>query len=201
MKIEIKGSFTRLVEDASLVQNYKTPYTVEFIFSEDWTDFAKTALFEAGGASIAVALTSNQCTIPAECLKRAGVRLQIAVYGVKGSERKSTGWCVTSMILHRADLNIGSGNSGSHPSLPEDCYEQIMAVIGDLSAAGFQGKTLSEIIIEIRNSISDTASDEEVVDVINTVFGSASSEPETPDNTATDQEVDDLLNDVFGDTP
>ena len=76
MKIEIKGPFTRLVGDASLVQNSKTPYTVEFTFDGVWDGFAKTALFEAGGASIAVVLTDDCCTIPADCLKRAGVRLQ-----------------------------------------------------------------------------------------------------------------------------
>lgn len=204
MKIAIKGSFTRLVGDASLVQNSNTPYTVEFTFDEAWEGLTKTALFEAGGASIAVVLSDDQCTIPTECLKRAGVRLQVAVVGTKGDQRISTGWCVTGMILHKATLGLSQGGGGS--TLPDDAYEQIMAVIGDLSAAGFEGKTLSEIIIELRKSISDTATDKEVEEVLNDTFGASStmpggSEEETPDNTATDEEVGDILDEVFGKQP
>lgn len=50
MKIAIKSCFTTLVEDTTLIQNAATPYPVEFAFSKDWDGFAKTALFEAGGA-------------------------------------------------------------------------------------------------------------------------------------------------------
>lgn len=201
MKIEIKGPFTRLVGDASLVQNSVTPYIVEFTFDGAWDGFAKTALFEAGGASIAVVLTDDCCTIPIDCLKQAGIRLQVAVVGTKGDQRISTGWCVTGMILHKASLGLGHGGGGS--VLPDDAYEQIMAVIGDLGAAGFEGKTLSEVIIELKNNIADTATDKEVEDMLNTTFGASSTVPgypeeENPNNTATDKEVDDLLDEVFG---
>lgn len=199
MKIEINGSCTRLVEDASLIQNSASPYSVEFTFNEDWDGFTKTALFEAGAASIAVVLTDDKCTIPAECLKRAGIRLQVMVYGVRGSERITSGWCVTSMILHKAGLGLGSGGSSV---LPDDAYEQIMAAIGDLSAAGFEGKTLAEIFKEIKDSACGTATDEEVGDVLNTTFGKKTDiselPEEQPDNTATNKEVSDILNDVFG---
>lgn len=199
MKIEINGTSTRLVEDASLIQNSAGPYDVEFVFNKDWDGFTKTALFEASSASIAVVLTDDKCTIPAECLKRAGVRLQVMVYGVRGDERISTGWCVTSMILHKASLGLGSGGSSV---LPNDAYEQIMAAIGDLSAAGFEGKTLAEVFKEIKNSVCETATDEEVSDALNTAFGTKtdpSEQPEElPSNTATDKEVSDLLDDVFG---
>ena len=205
MKIAIKGSFTRLVGDASLVQNSSTPYIVEFTFDDAWEGFAKTALFEAGGASIAVVLSDDRCTIPAECLKRAGVRLQVAVVGTKGDQRISTGWCVTGMILHKATLGLGQGGGGGS-TLPDDAYEQIMAVIGDLSAAGFEGKTLSEVIIELRKSISDTATDKEVEEVLNSTFGASSTTPgepeeENPGDTATDEEVGDILDEVFGKQP
>lgn len=204
MKIEIKGSFTRLVGDASLVQNSKTSYIVEFTFDKAWEGFAKTALFEAGGASIAVVLSDDRCNIPADCLKRSGVRLQVAVVGTKGDQRISTGWCVTGMILPKATMGFSQGGGGS--TLPDDAYEQIMAVIGDLSAAGFEGKTLAEVIIELRKSISDTATDKEVEEVLNDTFGASSTTPgepeeETPGNTATDEEVGDILDEVFGKQP
>ena len=90
MKIAIKSCFTMLVEDTTLIQNAATPYPVEFAFSKDWDGFAKTALFEAGGVSMAVVLSEDKCDIPGECLKKGGIPLKIAVYGVKGEERKST---------------------------------------------------------------------------------------------------------------
>lgn len=200
MKLAIKDIFTTLVEDSTLVQNAKTPYTVEFSFSEDWEGFAKTALFEAGGASIAVVLTDDQCNIPAECLKKGGVKLQIAVYGLKDGVKKATGWHVTSTILYQSGLSVGSGGSGGSP-MGDQAYQQIMATIGDLEAAGFGDKSLTEVIVEIKNSISTTATDKEVEDMLDSAFGESSGssgEEETPDNTATDKEVEDLLNDVFG---
>lgn len=67
MKIAIKSCFTTLVEDTTLIQNAATPYPVEFAFSKDWDGFAKTALFEAGGVSMAVVLSEDKCDIPGEC--------------------------------------------------------------------------------------------------------------------------------------
>lgn len=97
MKIAIKSCFTTLVEDTTLIQNAATPYPVEFAFSKDWDGFAKTALFEAGGVSMAVVLSEDKCDIPGECLKKGGIPLKIAVYGVKGEERKSTDWRISSI--------------------------------------------------------------------------------------------------------
>ena len=65
MKIAIKSCFTTLVEDTTLIQNAATPYPVEFAFSKDWDGFAKTALFEAGGVSMAVVLSEDKCDITA----------------------------------------------------------------------------------------------------------------------------------------
>lgn len=163
MKIAIKSCFTMLVEDATLIQNAATPYPVEFAFSKDWDGFAKTALFEAGGVSMAVVLSEDKCDIPGECLKKGGIPLKIAVYGVKGEERKSTGWHVTSKILFPANISVGTGGSGD--PMGDEAYKQIMGIIGDPSTAGFGNKTLTEVILEIQRSISGTASDKEVDDM------------------------------------
>lgn len=203
MIIEIKDNWAMLVKDDTLLQNRKQPYEVVFDFSESWDGYAKTAIFEAGPASVILALTGNRCTIPAECLKHGSVKLKIGVYGVKGEDRKGTVWCETSMIVPEMGLNLGF--SGAAP-FPDEIYSEIMAAIGDLSAAGFEGKTLAEVFREIRNSTCETATDEEVDKAINDAFGSSSSVPgkpdeESPSNTATDKEVDDLLDEVFGKQP
>ena len=182
LKIAIKSCFTMLVEDTTLIQNAATPYPVEFAFSKDWDGFAKTALFEAGGVSMAVVLSEDKCDIPGECLKKGGIPLKIAVYGVKGEERKSTGWHVTSKILFPANISVGTGGSGD--PMGDEAYKQIMGIIGDPSTAGFGNKTLTEVIVEIQRSISGTASDKEVDDMLNDAFSSSDPGGSTPDNTA-----------------
>lgn len=199
MKIDILDTWAVIVEDDTLRQNSTKTYEVEFNFAEIWDGYSKTAIFEAGPASVIVALTEDRCTIPAECLKHGSVKLKVGVYGVKGEERKGTVWCVGSMIIPDATMNMGS--CSGNPS-PDDVYSGIMAAIGDLSAAGFEGKTLAEVFKEIKNSVCETATDEEVKDALNTAFGvktDPSEHPEElPSNTATDKEVSDLLDDVFG---
>ena len=198
MKIEINGSFIKLTEDASLVRDPPDPCIVNFIFDKSWDGFSKTVSFKTNEVSTTAELVDDRCAIPVECLKKAGVRIQISVAGTKGPEQISTGWCATGMIMHRINFGFGQGSS---PALPDDVHEQIMAVVGDLSAAGLEGKTLSQIIIELRNSISGTATDREVEEMLELIFGCSSSAPLNPGNTALDEEVDAVLNEVFGKKP
>lgn len=173
MKITIKGQSAALTDDDTLVQNSAKRYDVLFSFDESWAGFSKTVLFEAGEASIAVVLAEDRCFIPAECLKQGGVVLRVGVYGVKGEERMATVWCRTSAILYSSGLGIGGSNPSDpdEPVMPEDLYKQIMAAIGDLGAAGFEGKTLAEAIGEIKDGIADTATDAEVDAALDSVFG------------------------------
>lgn len=173
MKIAIKGQSAALIDDDTLVQNPVKRYDVLFSFDESWTGFAKTVLFEAGAVSVAVVLVEDRCFIPAECLKQGGVVLRVGVYGVKGEERRATVWCRTSAILYSGGLDIGGPNPSDpgEPIMPDDLYKQIMAAIGDLGAAGFEGKTLAEAIEEIKNGIAETATDAEVESILDSVFG------------------------------
>ena len=186
LKIAIKSCFTTLVEDTTLIQNAATPYPVEFAFSKDWDGFAKTALFEAGGVSMAVVLSEDKCDIPGECLKKGGIPLKIAVYGVKGEERKSTGWHVTSKILFPANISVGTGGSGD--PMGDEAYKQIMGIIGDSSTAGFGNKT-TEVTAAISTALESyytkTQVDETFVKKTDIVM-------------ATDAEVDAMLTEVFG---
>lgn len=116
-------------------------------------------------------LTEDRCTIPAECLKQGGVALRVGIYGVKGEERLATVWCKTSVILPAGGIDVGQFNP-SEP-MPDDLYKKIMDAIGDLGAAGFEGKNLAEAIGEIRDGIADTATDAEVDSALDGVFGSS----------------------------
>lgn len=168
MKIAIKSCFTTLVEDTTLIQNAATPYPVEFAFSKDWDGFAKTALFEAGGVSMAVVLSEDKCDIPGECLKKGGIPLKIAVYGVKGEERKSTGWHVTSKILFPANISVGKGGSGD----PMGDYAKTTEVTAAINTA-------------LESYYTKTKVDETFVKKTDIVM-------------ATDAEVDAMLTEVFG---
>lgn len=212
MKIAIKSCFTTLVEDTTLIQNAATPYPVEFAFSKDWDGFAKTALFEAGGVSMAVVLSEDKCDIPGECLKKGGIPLKIAVYGVKGEERKSTGWHVTSKILFPANISVGTGGSGD--PMGDEAYKQIMGIIADLKTLvgtlpeGATSTTVVAYITEAINalSIGDYAKTTEVTAAISTALESYYTKTQVDETfvkktdivMATDEEVNAMLTEVFG---
>lgn len=178
MEIAVKATYARMLKDESLVQNSEKLYIVEFLFDESWDGYAKYAIFEAGGVQQPpVALTDNRCIIPAECLKQAGVNLHIGVYGTKDDVQRDTIWCLTSRVMYAVD-----------PS----------ALIPPSSSGGDVTAQILEIIRE------HTATDEEALDAINEGFQTPWIPPgEDPDesNTATDEEVEDILDDVFGEEP
>lgn len=204
MKIDVMDNWAVITKDDTLRQNSPKTYLVEFDFDETWEGYSRTVEFEVGSADVLVVLKEysepeDRCPIPKECLKYSG-KLKIGIYGVKGEKRKSIVGYLTSMIIPDGSLNLSGSSSGT--VIPDDVYSEIMAAIGDLSAAGFEGKTLAEVFREIKNSVCETATDDEVSDALNTAFGTKidlSEQPEElPSNTATDEEVSDLLNDVFG---
>lgn len=172
LKIAIKSCFTMLVEDTTLIQNAATPYPVEFAFSKDWDGFAKTALFEAGGVSMAVVLSEDKCGIPGECLKKGGIPLKIAVYGVKGEERKSTGWHVTSKILFPANISVVAYITEAINALSIGDYAKTTEVTAAINTA-------------LESYYTKTQVDETFVKKTDIVM-------------ATDEEVDAMLTEVFG---
>lgn len=181
MEIAVKSKSAHLIRDESLVQNSEKLYIVEFAFDQSWDGYTKSAIFEAGGVQQPpVALIDNRCIIPAECLKRAGVILKIGVIGVNGDEQKGPVWCLTSKILYQTDT---------------------AALIPPVSPGGDVTAQILEVIRE------NTATDEEVREVLDDAFQSDwippdnPDDPEAPDNTATDEEVEEVLDDVFGDEP
>lgn len=194
-----------ITKDDTLQQNSSKTYWVEFNFDKSWEGYSRTVIFEAGPTKVVVVLkefsdTEDRCPIPKECLKYGGVKLKMGIYGVKGDERKAIVGYLTSRIISDGGLKLGGSSSGG--TLPDEVYSEIMAAIGDLSAAGFEGMTLAEVFREIRNHVCETATDEEVSDALNTTFGTKTDPSELPEefpsNTATDKEVSDVLKDVFG---
>lgn len=63
-------------------------------------------------------------------------------------------------------------SGGGTPVLPDDGYERIMAIIGDPSS--LEGKTLVEMLQKIAGENYEIATDEEVREVLDSVFGKSS---------------------------
>lgn len=208
MKIDVMDNWAVITKDDTLQQNSSRTYWVEFNFDKSWEGYSRTVIFEAGSANVVVVLKEyseeeNRCPIPKECLKYGGVNLKIGIYGVKGDDHKAIVGYLTSMIISDGGLNLGGSSSGT--TLPDEVYSEIMAAIGDLSAAGFEGMTLAEVFREVRDHVCETATDEEVNEVLDMTFSTKTTTSENPDeelpsNTATDKEVSDLLDDIFGDS-
>jgi len=166
LKIKITKDCAALFDWDTLMQNAKETYTAEFIFDETWEGFSKTAVFVAGPVSVSVPLREDRCQVPPRCLKWGGVVLMVGVRGEKGLERKNAGWCRAGKVLHEAF----SGSAAPSTSVP-DLPEEVLAVIGDLAAAGFQGTTVTDALCEIRSHLCQAAADEEVDAMLDDVFG------------------------------
>lgn len=203
MIIDVKDNWAVITKDDTIQQNSPKTYWVHFNFDKTWDGYSRTVEFEVGPAHVLVVLkeyseAENLCEVPKECIKHSG-KLKIGIYGVKGDDRKVIAGYLTSMILPDGGMNNGSSSATTSQ---DKLYSEIMAAIGDLNAAGFEGKSLAEVFREIRDHVCETATDDEVADALNTAFGTKTDPSELPeehpDNTATDKEVSDLLDEVFG---
>jgi len=168
LKIKITNDCAALFDWDTLMQNSKETYPVEFIFDETWEGFSKTAVFVAGSTSVSVPLTEDKCVVPPQCLKLGGVVLKIGIHGEKGTERKQASWCRAGKVLHEA-----FNGSASLPSSKPDLSEEVLSIIGDLPAAGFQGTTVTDALCEIRNRLCKPAADEDVDAMLDDVFGNS----------------------------
>lgn len=105
--------------------------TVEFVFSAEWDDLTKTAVFTDGTVTVDVLQShwqGNAVTIPAEVLTTAGRYVRVGVYGT-GADGVAlpTIWAELGKVRPGADP---SGDASTDPSLP--VWAQLQALIGDL---------------------------------------------------------------------
>ena len=106
---------------------------VKFVFSNEWDNLRKTAVFQVGDKSIDVLDSQwddNICTIPNECLATSGKTITVGVYGCND---------VGDLVIPTVYTKVGRVRIGADPSndatadstLP--VYEQIRGIIGKLS--------------------------------------------------------------------
>ena len=106
---------------------------VKFVFSHEWDDLLKTAVFQVGDTTIDVLDSQwdgNICTIPNECLAVPGKIITVGVYGCNdaGDLVIPTVYAKVGRVRVGADP---TGDDTAKSSLP--VYEQIRSSIGKLS--------------------------------------------------------------------
>lgn len=173
MKITVIKQTIALTKDETLIRNSDVTYPVEFLFDSTWDGYEKTALFQAGSVTQSVSLVDDACTIPAECLKNAGVYLKVLIHGIKDGAEQATPWCLTSRILY--DTNIDIPTPPSPSPTPEGevgrlCTEFAEELESQYTEEELEGKTLDEVLGDM-DSLDNTASDEQVDGMLDDVWG------------------------------
>lgn len=186
----------------------------EFSFDDAWDGWARTAVFRGSGEAREVALTSNECAVPWEALRKEGY-LRVGVYGARGDRRIPTIWS--------SPIPVAAGASGADPAQPPtpDVYRQLLAGLGDLN--GLKTADRSSLVAAINElcqgggssapDTDETATDQEVEELLDETFGGSGGTEEPPagenppptedppsesGETASDEEVEELFNDIFG---
>lgn len=175
MEITIVRQTISLSKDETLIRKSKKKFRVAFNFDASWDGFTKTAIFQAGSVTQSVVLVGDVCDIPTECLENAGVYLKVLVHGAKDSVEQATPWCLTSRILYDTVIDIPVSPSPSPTPTPEGevgrlCDEFATELETQYTEEDLKDKSLAEVIGDM-DGLDNTASDAEVDDVINDVFG------------------------------
>jgi hypothetical protein len=126
--------------------------TVEFVFSDDWSGLAKTAVFSAGRTTVDVlesAWDGNKVVVPHEILADAGPIARVGVYGANADGLiLPTVWVTLGKVMPAAEP---SGDPGADPTLP--VWAQLQNQIGDLDDLKTYNKgNLVDAINEARSS-------------------------------------------------
>lgn len=123
-KIEVKGNRLYALQRDYLTSGSVEVQKVEFIFSSDWDEFAKEAVFklESGRAYSVVPDALNQCVIPWELLKASDDILYVGIYGTKETQ------VMTTNYLSLGKIHEGTDDSAEEPDPPPtpDIYRQLI---------------------------------------------------------------------------
>ena len=90
-------------DDAITVESVGIP--VRFVFSKEWSELDKTAIFECGESRVEVQLTSDRCEVPAMVLTSSGT-LRMGGYGAGSGVRMPSTWTEVIVVkgVTEADL-------------------------------------------------------------------------------------------------
>lgn len=99
--------------------------TINFVFSPEWDDLLKTAVFEAGDVKNDVILTSKSCEIPPEVLAIPGKQLLVGVFG----ELADKTLVIPTIYAEAGTIKPGASPSGMTSAPPSPSWpEQVQAI-------------------------------------------------------------------------
>lgn len=98
-------------------------YTVQFVFSADWSGLTRTAVFKGSSETVSVLLNkTGECKVPWEVLRVPGSHLEVGVYGTLGeSVVLPTVWTDLGKVFP----GVAPGEDAQEPT--PGIYQQIMA--------------------------------------------------------------------------
>lgn len=126
--MEVDKNLATITSTEPMTSGSSKVYLVQFIFSDEWDDLTRIAVFKAGETVVDVLLDeSNICFMPWEVLVTHDTPVKFGVYGTKDEHVVlPTIWASTEDILE--GVITGAESKPPSPSL----YEQILAEIEEL---------------------------------------------------------------------
>lgn len=124
MILQATGQELIIVDKTLVVSGTVGVYTAQFELSDEWTDYAITAVFKSAvnGTYEVLLDSNNECTIPYEVIAQPDF-LQIGIYGVNGADR------YPAIYTERIYINTGT-EQGEPPSEPtQDLYDQMLNLV------------------------------------------------------------------------
>lgn len=138
----------------ALVEGNVNSILVKFIFSAEWDNLARVAVFSNGTAKISVSLSSNICAIPWEVLAAPG-ELFVSVRGIGNSGNYVL--CTENEFLGKVDRSYANGELVDGEDATPSIIDSILADVAELRASedsdgrggvGSDGKSAYEIAVE-----------------------------------------------------
>ncbi len=173
--LNVRKSCLTVTEKDVLTSGSRNVYEVRFLFDGDWEGLIKTAVFHAGDRTFSVQIdNSGKCVIPWEVLLTPNRRLQIGIYGTRGTDTVlPTVWADIGVIQQGTTLG-----EMARPPTP-GIYEQLTAAITAKQdkLTGKTGQLVSfdengnAVPVDASTASPVPATDEEFAEVMTEVFG------------------------------
>lgn len=140
----------------TLVEGNVNSIFVEFVFSAEWENLARVAVFSNGSAKVAVSLDSDICAIPWEVLSTTG-ELCISIRGI--GESGSFVLCTENKLLGKIVPSLAGDDLADPQVYTPQVMDTLLADMEEIQTAGGvsgpAGKSAYEIAVE--NGFDGTA--------------------------------------------
>ncbi len=149
IKLNVKHTVITASNLGMLVKGNINSFFIHFIFSPEWTDLVRTAVFSCGDTCVAVPLSSDICAIPWEVLAVPG-KLFLALRGADAND--SVVLCSENVFLGKVSASLASEIAAeAHdptPSIIDTLRADVETLKSGGSGQGADGKSAYEIAVD-----------------------------------------------------